>query len=78
MEDMIPGLVTLGIGFAIMLGIFLAIRAIVLWYWKIDTIVDNQQKQIVLLSQLIDTIRKIETQPAKSMSSEKQPSHSGH
>jgi hypothetical protein len=39
-------------------GIFLAIRAIMLWYWKINTIVDNQQMQIRLLQDLLSAFNK--------------------
>lgn len=41
----------------ITLLIFLALRAIVLWYWKIDKIVGNQQKQIDLLNELVNKNR---------------------
>jgi len=30
----------------ICIGIFLLIRSIILWYWKIDAIVENQKKQL--------------------------------
>jgi len=36
---------------AIFLGIFLIIRSIMLWYWKIDVIVKNQEEQTMLLMQ---------------------------
>lgn len=75
MEDIIPGLTALAFGLAITIGIFLAIRAIVLWYWKIDTIVENQQKQIQLLTQLVDSMRHAQTPPVESMSHEKRASH---
>jgi hypothetical protein len=39
-------------------GIFLAIRAIMLWYWKINTIVDNQQMQIRLLQDLLSAFNR--------------------
>lgn len=32
---------------------FLAIREIMTWYWKIDTIIKNQDTQIQLLQQLL-------------------------
>jgi len=38
---------------AIAILLFLVLRAIVLWYWKIDTIVSNQQKQIELLTKIL-------------------------
>lgn len=39
--------------------IFFAVRAVMLWYWKIDVIVMNQQKQIDLLTELIKQKSKI-------------------
>lgn len=33
--------------------LFVAIRSLMLWYWKIDTIVTNQQRQIKLLQDLL-------------------------
>lgn len=47
-STLITALIVLGV----LMLIFLAIRAILLWYWKIDTIVDNQQKQIDLLQEI--------------------------
>jgi hypothetical protein len=32
----------------VFLGIFLIIRTLVLWYWKVDVIVRNQEEQIAL------------------------------
>lgn len=48
-------LVLLGIS----LGVFLLIRSIILWYWKIDKIVSNQQQQIILLQQQKDILASI-------------------
>jgi len=44
------------IGFCLML--FLTLRAVVLWYWKINEIVNNQQQQIRLLTDLLKETRK--------------------
>lgn len=33
--------------------IFLALRQIMLWYWKVDTIIQNQEKQIELMEEQI-------------------------
>jgi hypothetical protein len=38
--------------------LFLAVREIMTWYWKIDTILKYQQEQTDLLKQLLDEIRK--------------------
>jgi hypothetical protein len=50
-------IVMLFIILSIFVGIFLAFRAIALWYWKIDTLVKNQEKQINLLIDLISVTR---------------------
>ena len=50
--DFTSTLITALIVLGVLILIFLAIRAILLWYWKIDTIVDNQQKQIDLLQEI--------------------------
>jgi uncharacterized protein YpmB len=42
---------------AIFLGIFLIIRGIMLWYWKIDVIVKNQEEQTMLLMQQNELLR---------------------
>lgn len=39
------------IGFSILL--FLALREVVCWYYKINKMVDNQAKQIDLLQQIV-------------------------
>jgi hypothetical protein len=39
------------IGFLIL--IFLASRAFFLWYWKVNVIIENQERQIDLLSKLV-------------------------
>jgi cobalamin biosynthesis protein CobD/CbiB len=38
----------------IMLGVFLIIRSLVLWYWKVDVIVRNQENQSALLTQMFE------------------------
>lgn len=44
---------------SILLGvvIFLAVRSLLLWYWRIDTIVSNQEMQIALLKELLEKYR---------------------
>ena len=37
--------------------LFLILRSVMLWYWKIDTLVNNQQKQIKLLSDLLVALK---------------------
>jgi len=36
--------------------IFLTLRALMLWYWKINTLVENQEEQIKLLKELVSTL----------------------
>lgn len=38
------------------IGLFLAIRGIVLWYWKVDTIVKNQEETNHLLRAMVRTL----------------------
>jgi hypothetical protein len=44
---------------AISIGLFLALRALVLWYWKIDKLVTNQEIQNGLLRNLVHSIEKL-------------------
>lgn len=41
------------LGIAILLFVFFFLRAFFLWYWKVDRIIENQEKQIDLLSKLV-------------------------
>lgn len=50
------GLVTFVIGLAILVGLFLLFRSILLWYWKVDTIVKNQEETNALLRDLTNKI----------------------
>jgi hypothetical protein len=38
---------------AIFVGIFLALRSLFLWYWKVDTMVKNQEIQIKILTEIL-------------------------
>jgi hypothetical protein len=49
---------------------FIVLRIFFLWYWKIDTIVENQEKQIVLLKHLVEQT-KPETAQVTSNASKK-------
>jgi len=51
-------IIILIITLAFCFGIFIAIRAVMLWYWKINTIVENQQTQIKLLQDLLSAFNK--------------------
>lgn len=41
------------VSFGFFILIFLALRAFFLWYWKVNVIIENQEKQIDLLSKLV-------------------------
>jgi hypothetical protein len=43
----------------IVVVLFLALRLIFLWYWKIDTLVKNQEEQITILRQILKEHRTI-------------------
>ena len=49
-----PELIILIIGLVITVLIFLAIRAIMLWYWRINEIIANQQKTNLYLEVLLN------------------------
>lgn len=42
------------ITFIICIVIFLIIRSILLWYWKVDVILKNQEQQTALLKQIFE------------------------
>jgi hypothetical protein len=46
---------SLFIAIAIIVIVFLVAREIVLWYWKINTIVKNQEKTNLLLKKYFDS-----------------------
>jgi len=41
------------------IGLFLLIRSIMLWYWKVDTIVENLQRQFAELQKISRGIEKL-------------------
>lgn len=47
------------IGIAILIGLFFLFRNIVLWYFKIDQIVKNQEKQISQMGKQLDCLEQI-------------------
>jgi hypothetical protein len=57
-QEMTILIVVFGIVFIILL--FTIFRAITTWYFKIDDIVNNQEKQIELMQKLVDTFVKEE------------------
>ena len=51
-QELVAVFLTLGI----CILIFLTLRALMLWYWKINSIVENQEEQIKLLKELVSTL----------------------
>ncbi len=47
-------IISLLMGLGIILVVFLILRNIMLWYWKVPDIVKNQQEQIRLLKKVVD------------------------
>lgn len=52
-EQVIQPVITFVVIAAIGLVLFLAVRAIMLWYWRIDSIIENQEKQIEALKAIL-------------------------
>lgn len=57
--DSVDALGTALIGIAIIVGLFFLFRNIVLWYFKIDQIVKNQEKQISQMGRQLDCLEEI-------------------
>ncbi|MBL0741458.1 hypothetical protein [Chryseolinea lacunae] len=57
MEDPQRAIVILLIALAVLILLFLALRAIMLWYWKINKIVEIQQKQLNVLADIARSLR---------------------
>lgn len=53
MSDTIPGLAALAVFGIIIACIFLIARAIVLWYWRINHLIDRQDRQIKLMEGIL-------------------------
>jgi hypothetical protein len=58
-----PNYLLIIIVLAVPLVLFLIFRSIMLWYWKVDTIVENQEKQIALLTDLLRIYKKVNNYP---------------
>ncbi|MCF7931704.1 MAG: hypothetical protein K9K93_00860 [Acholeplasmataceae bacterium] len=52
----LSGIANMILAVLIVLGIILLIREIVMWYWKINQIVENQEEEIRLLKKLVEKI----------------------
>ena len=52
------------IGLAIAIGLFFIFRFVMLWYWRVDTIVKNQEetiKQLILINNKLSKANKANT-----------------
>lgn len=47
-------IITIVLALALFGVFFMAIRELTTWYWKIDTIITNQERQIELLTELLN------------------------
>ncbi len=52
----LSGILNMILAVLIVIGIILLIREIVMWYWKINQIVENQEEEIRLLKKLVEKI----------------------
>jgi len=51
------GELTMGlIGLAVVLGVFLILREFWCWYWKLNKITANQEKQTFLLKRMVELL----------------------
>jgi len=55
-NNLLGSLVTILFVFAICAAIFLIIRSILLWYWKVDVIVKNLESQTALIQRQNDLL----------------------
>jgi hypothetical protein len=59
MDNLRPGFGGLIIFLLIALGLFFLLRSIMLWYWKIDTIIINQEEQKKLMKEQKDLLEQM-------------------
>jgi len=59
-------LILIPVSLAIVIGIFLLIRELVMWYWKINQIITNQNKSNELMRELISTLQNVSNSNNKS------------
>jgi hypothetical protein len=50
------GILEMFLALLIAIGVILLIREVVMWYWKINRIVENQEEEIRLLRKLVEKI----------------------
>lgn len=54
-----PGIGGIVIFFVVVVGLFFLLRSIMIWYWKIDVLVKNQEDQKKLMRDQRDLLEKI-------------------
>lgn len=54
-----PGIGVVIIFFVVVVGLFFLVRSIMIWYWKIDVLVKNQEDQKKLMRDQRDLLEKI-------------------
>ncbi len=59
MDNSVSTLISLLLIIIISLGVFLLLRSIMLWYWKVDIIVKNQEIQNKLLKNQNELLEKL-------------------
>lgn len=54
-------LISLIIFLAVMVGLFVLLRSMMLWYWKIDVMIENQNQQIGLIKEQNSLLKQLST-----------------
>lgn len=54
-------LISLLIFLVVMVGLFVLLRSLMLWYWKIDIIIENQKQQIGLTKEQNSLLKQLYT-----------------
>lgn len=54
-------LISLIIFLVVMVGLFVLLRSMMLWYWKIDIIIENQKHQISLIKEQNSLLKQLFT-----------------
>jgi len=49
---------TIGLALLVAIGLFFALRELFCWYWKVNVLVKNTQKQNELLERLIEILER--------------------
>ena len=54
-------LISLLIFLVVLVGLFVLLRSLMLWYWKIDIIIENQKQQIGLTKEQNSLLKQLST-----------------